>query len=383
MNRDVLFQPVDLGALRLRNRIVMPAMMRMRATDGIPHAATAEYYAQRAAAGLIIAEATAVSEDAPGYPGMTGLYTAAHVEGWRRVVDAVHDEGGLIVLQLVHHGRLVHSSAVPNGKRPVGPSAVRAGGLAITEGFVRRPFEVPRALTTLEVGSMVATFWRAARMAIDAGFDGVEINAANGSLLDQFLHDDANTRTDAYGGSGPNRARLLFEVVDAISDAVGPDMTAVRLSPFGRLGALRDSDPVGLYRTVFDGLSGRNLAYLNLIEPTLATEEVDLFTEQVRAAYTGRIVSAGGHTPESAAHAIGDGIADAVAFGRLFVANPDLPLRLQLDLPLNEAEDATLFGGGEHGLTDYPSVARRYPPQKPASGATEVSSGLTAGLCRR
>ncbi|SEN10475.1 N-ethylmaleimide reductase [Luteibacter sp. UNCMF331Sha3.1] len=379
---DVLFTPVRLGALALPNRLVMPAMMRMRAIGGVPHPATAEYYAQRAAAGLIIAEATAVSIDGAGYPGMAGIYTARQVAAWRAVTDAVHDEGGRIVLQLVHHGRLVSKTDLPPAFHPVAPSAIAASGRAVTRAFERVPFDVPRALDDTELDAVVSTFWKAARSALDAGFDGVEINAANGSLLDQFLHDGANRRGGAYGGPIDNRVRLLLNVVDAISDAIGPDLTGVRLSPFGRMGALTDSDPVALYAKTFASLDARSLAWLHLIEPGSPTSDIDEWTETVRVAYTGAIISAGGHTAESAARAINDGVAAAVAFGRPFVANPDLPLRLRLGLPLNVADEETFFGGGERGYTDYPAIARRLAgvgiKPREAPGQSRSISGLCA-----
>lgn len=357
-NRDILFTPVQLGALTLPNRLVMPAMMRMRAIGGLPHPATGEYYAQRAAAGLIIAGATAVSVDGAGYPGMPGIFTARQVEAWKRVTGAVHDEGGRIAVQLVHHGRRVLGESLPPGMSPVGPSAIASPGRGVTRAFARVPFDVPRALEDDELDSVVSTFWKAARLAIDAGFDAVEVSAANGSLLDQFLHDSANQRDGAYGGTVANRSRLLSEVIDAITDAIGPDLTGVRVSPFGRLGGLTDSDAVALYGHVFSLLAARNLAWVHLIEPTDTSPDVDRFTDEVRSRFTAPSISAGGHTPESAARAIEDGVASAVGFGRAFVANPDLPLRIQLGLPLNRPDQTTYFGGGERGFTDYPATAR-------------------------
>ena len=366
MSVVALFDPLQLGALALPNRVVMPALTRMRAgPGGVPTALNAQYYAQRASAGLVITEATAVSVQGHGYPQMPGIHTAEQIAGWRLVTDAVHVTGGHIVMQIVHHGRWSHSSYNPDGSLPVAPSAVTPPGHAYTPTFEQRPYETPRALEIAELPAIIADFRQAARNAREAGFDGVEIHGANGFLLDQFLQDGSNRRTDAYGGTIENRARLLFEVVAGIAADIGADRTAVRLSPFGNLGGLSDSDTVPHFGTVIAGLGQYGLAYLHLIEPRASSAGVadDASVDSAdnaalfRHLYDGPVISAGGYTPEAAAAAVEAGLADAVALGRLFIANPDLPARIRTGAAMNAFDRATAYGGDACGYTDYPALA--------------------------
>jgi N-ethylmaleimide reductase len=363
MSKDILFTSIKLGALNLPNRIVMPALTRMRAgPGGVPTALNAEYYAQRASAGLNITEATAISVQGHGYPNMPGIHNAAQVVGWRAVTDAVHDGGGRIVQQIVHHGRWSHSSYNPDGSLPVAPSAITPPGHAYTAQSAQVPYETPRALETSELPFIVATFRQAARNAMKAGFDGVEVHGANGFLLDQFLQDGSNHRTDDYGGSIENRSRLLLEVIDGISNDIGSDRLAVRLSPHGNLGGLSDSATIPHFNYVIAELSKRRLAYLHLIEPRASSAGIadDASVDSAdnaslfRGLFAGPVITAGGYTPPTGAEAISSGLADAVAFGRMFIANPDLVERIRISAPLNLFDRATSYGGGARGYTDYP-----------------------------
>src|SRR5471030_3130049 len=331
MPLNILFKPLQLGALALPNRVIMPALTRMRAgPGGVPTALNAEYYGQRASAGLNITEATAISVQGHGYPQMPGIHTVEQIAGWQRVTDSVHTKGGRIVLQIVHHGRWSHSSYNPDGALPVAPSAIAPPGNAYTPTFEQRPYETPRALETSELPAIVADFRQAARNAREAGFDGVEIHGANGFLLDQFLQDGSNHRSDAYGARIENRARLLLEVVDGIVHDIGGDRVAVRLSPHGNLGGLSDSDTVPHFSYVIGELSKRRLAYLHLIEPRASSvgfadnASVDSANNALlfRHLFDGPMITAGGYTTEMGVVAVEAGLANAVAFGRMFIANP-------------------------------------------------------------
>ena len=363
---DVLCTPVTLGALALPNRIIMPALTRMRASaDGIPQKISAEYYGQRASAGLIITEATAISMQGRGYPQMPGIFNADQIAGWRSVTDAVHSKGGLIAMQIVHHGRWSHSLYSPDGSLPVAPSAIAADGVIYTPSFTKVPFETPRALETDELPALVESFRQAARNARLAGFDAVEIHGANGFLLDQFLQDGTNHRSDAYGGTIENRARLLLEVVDGVVSDIGADRTAVRLSPHGNLGGLSDSATLPHFKYVIKQLSDRKIAWLHLVEPRASSAgiaddaSVDSANNAIlfRHLFNGPVITAGGYVPDSGASTIAAGLADAVAFGRMFIANPDLPERIRIGAALNPFDRATAYGGGAEGYTDYPALA--------------------------
>jgi N-ethylmaleimide reductase len=363
---DALFAPLNLGALTLPNRVIMPALTRMRASaDGIPQSISADYYRQRSSAGLIITEATAISVQAHGYPQMPGIHAPKQMDGWRRVTDAVHAAGGRIALQIVHHGRWSHSLYNPDGSLPVAPSAIAASGMIYTPTFTQVAYETPRALETVEMPALVASFRQAARNGIAAGFDAVEIHGANGFLLDQFLQDGSNHRIDHYGGTIENRSRLLLEVVDAVASEIGTGRTAMRLSPHGNLGGLTDSDTVGHFSYVIKELSQRAIAWLHLIEPRASSagiaddasvdsaDNLQLF----RHLFDGPVITAGGYGPESGAAIVALGLADAVAFGRLFIANPDLPERIRTGAALALFDRTTAYGGGAHGYTDYPTLA--------------------------
>jgi N-ethylmaleimide reductase len=360
-----LFTPLTLGDLTLPNRILLAPLTRMRAAPGnVPHALNATYYAQRASAGLIISEATQVSPQGLGYPNTPGIHSAEQVAGWRQVTDAVHAKGGRMFLQLWHVGRISHTSLQPGGALPVAPSAIAAKGDAVTPSGMK-PLETPRALELAEIPGLVESYRQGAQNAKDAGFDGVEVHGANGYLLDQFLQDGSNRRTDAYGGSIANRARLLLEVIDAAVAVWGPQRVGVRLSPYGTFNDMHDSDPVTLFTHVLGQLAARGVAYVHLIEPRATSaggsDEVNadapLTTALFRKTFTGVLIGAGGYTFDSARAAVEGGTVDAVAFGRLFIANPDLPRRFETGAPLNRYERKTFYGGGAKGYTDYPALA--------------------------
>jgi N-ethylmaleimide reductase len=366
MSVEILFEPLQLGAIKLRNRIAMAPMTRMRAGAGhAPTQLNADYYAQRASAGMIVTEGTAVSPQGQGFPNAPGIYTDGQIAGWRLIADAVHARGGAIVMQIAHNGRNSHSSLLPDGALPVAPSAVPPNIPAFTSEFRPVSAEVPRALDETELPGIVGEFRRAASNAIAAGFDGLEIQAANGHLIEQFLDNGVNQRTDAYGGTKENRARLLFEIVGAVAAEIGADRLGVRISPFGRYAGIYDSDPLELFTYVIRELSARNIAYLHLIEAR--GSEIGL-TDQLnngalnnaalfRPAFSGPLISAAAYTPGSAAEAIRVGQADAVAFGRSFVANPDLPQRIRDGVPLTLFDRSTAYGGGARGYTDYPALS--------------------------
>jgi N-ethylmaleimide reductase len=363
MTIDALFSPIQMGAVNAPHRVFMAPLTRMRSTpSGVPLPLASIYYAQRADAGLIIGEGTSIGLHAEGFPCMPGLYTPEQVAGWRQITDAVHAAGGRIAAQIVHHGRTSHSSY---GAQPVGPSAISAGSVVYSPSFTPEAHEVPHALSTGEIGLIVRQFARAANLAIDAGFDAVEIHGANGYLVDQFLQDGSNQRTDEYGGSVEHRTRFLLEVVDAVSGVIGSERTGVRLSPFGAFNGVRDSDPASLFSHAIAKLDTRNIAWLHLIEPRASTiglaDDVHengtgnavLFRQHFR----GSLIAAGGFTAQSGANLVREGFADAIAFGRSFLANPDLPKRFRAGSPLNAYDRTTFYGGGDVGYTDYPTLA--------------------------
>ncbi|BEI36033.1 alkene reductase [Polynucleobacter sp. HIN6] len=360
-----LFTPVTLGLLSLENRILMAPLTRMRAgDDGVPGPLAAEYYAQRASAGLIISEATQISPLGKGYPATPGIYSDSQVAAWRTVTDAVHARGGKIVLQLWHVGRISHSSLHPDEGLPVAPSAIQPAGKVYTASWSLAEYETPRALTLEEIGQLKADYVHAAHQAKAAGFDGVELHAANGYLLDQFLQDRTNQRTDAYGGSIANRCKLVLEILEAIIPVWGSGRVGIRLSPYGTFNDIADSDPKALFAHLINALNRFNLSYLHLIEPRATTAggsdqlvaDAPRTGQMFRSLFTGKVVLAGGFDQASAEKAIADGEADAIAFGRLFIANPDLPKRFELKAPLNPYQRPTFYGGNEKGYTDYPAL---------------------------
>ena len=362
--RANLFDPMRLGLIRVDNRVVMAPMTRNRATNPgyVPTPVMAEYYRQRAGAGLIVTEATQVSPQGVGYPDTPGIHSDEQVEGWRRVTDAVHHAGGKIVLQLWHVGRISHPSFQPGGALPVAPSPVAPRGQAYTPQGLQ-PFVTPRALETDEVVSIVEDFARGAANAKAAGFDGVEIHAANGYLPDQFLRDGTNQRTDRYGGSVENRAQFLLEVTGAAVDVWGPGRVGVRLSPSGTFNDMFDSDPHRTFGYAAEALDELGLAYLHVVAPDAADARhappgwrpvpIGFF----RPLFRGSIVGAGGFTLQGAQAALDAGEVDAVAFGKPFIANPDLVHRFRRGAPLTVGDSATFYGGGEKGYVDYPALA--------------------------
>lgn len=360
-----LFEPVQLGPCTLANRIAMAPLTRCRAgAGGVPGPLIAEHYVQRASAGLIITEGVNISPSARGYDFTPGLYTDEQVEGWRRVTQAVHASGGVIFPQLWHVGRVSHPDLQPGGALPVAPSAIRGEGTTSWTPHGFQPCPTPRALDTDEICAIVADYRHAAQGALDAGFDGVEIHAANGYLLEQFLREHSNQRTDRYGGSLEDRARLVLEVARAVASVCGPGRTGIRLSPVSAVnGSEPDRDPLRTYRYVVERLDALGLAYIHIIEGvTQGPREVPggFDYAALRKAFHGRYIANNGYDRRLAIDACAQGRADLVAFGRFYIANPDLVERLRLDAPLNAPDPSTYFGGGAAGYNDYPSLAAHH-----------------------
>jgi N-ethylmaleimide reductase len=368
MSLPSLFSPLEVGPHQLSHRVVMAPLTRMRAERDsfAPRPLNAEYYGQRATpSGLVIAEASPVMAAGRGNPATPGIYSDAQIAGWRKVVDAVHAKGGLIFLQLWHVGRVSHSS-FHGGALPVAPSAVPiagAGMMAMTADGKVAPYETPRALETSEIPGIVDAFRQGACNALAAGFDGVEIHGANGYLLEQFLQSRSNLRTDQYGGSIENRARLLLEIMQAVIGVWGANRVGVRLTPYGIANGSGEADPMPLYTYVVTALDKLGLAYLHLIEPRSSGagraevnhQNVPSAMVLFRPLWRGVLISAGGFTGETAEAAIAQGHADAVAFGRIFISNPDLPRRLREGFPITPYNRATFYGGDVAGYTDYPA----------------------------
>ncbi|QHD01255.1 alkene reductase [Pseudomonas sp. S04] len=359
MSDQNLFTPYTLGTLTLSNRIVLAPLTRNRAGAGlVPSQFAATYYSQRASAGLLISEATQISQQGQGYQDTPGIYTQAQIEGWREVTTAVHAKGGKIFLQLWHVGRVSHVDLQENGAAPVAPSAVRAA----TKVFVNNRFEdvsEPRALDINELPGIVADFRQAAANAVAAGFDGVEIHGANGYLLDQFLKDSANVRTDAYGGSNENRARLLLEVTAAVVDEIGRDRTGVRLSPVSPANGVSSSDPQAQFDYVVDQLAALGVVYLHVVEgATGGPRDVAPFDfGALRRRFKDTYIANNGYDLDLATSQVAADQADLIAFGRPFIGNPDLVERLRSGAPLSAFNPATLYGGGSAGYIDYPTLA--------------------------
>ena len=354
-DRD-LFTPLTAGQLKLPNRVVMAPLTRNRAGEGnVPQAMNVEYYRQRASAGLIIAEATQISPQGLGYPSTPGIHSAQQIDGWQEVVLAVHDRGGRIVLQLWHVGRISHPSLQPGGVLPVAPSAIRPAGDAVTYTGMQ-PFVTPRALETQELPALVEQYAQAAHHAMQAGFDGVEIHAANGYLLDQFLRDGSNRRTDLYGGSLENRMRLLREVTAAVCGVMGAGRVGVRISPENSFNDMHDSDPQATFEQVAVMLDGFGLAYLHVVEGDMPSFVRTLDYGRIRAAFSGCYLANAGYDLARAQQAIQSGAADMVSFGTLYIANPDLVERFRQGAALNTPDPDTFYGGDEHGYTDYPAL---------------------------
>ena len=353
-----LFSPIKIGNYNLKNRIFMAPMTRCRSIkDNVPNDLMAEYYAQRASAGLIITEGTQISPQGIGYPYTPGIHTEAQVQGWRKVTKAVHEKEGKIFLQLWHVGRVSHSSFL-GGELPVAPSAIKLLGQKYTYDGMKE-YEKPRALKAEEIKDIVQDYANAAKNAIDAGFDGVEIHSANGYLLDQFLRDGTNQRKDEYGGSIENRSRFLIEVIKAVTDAVGADKTGVRLSPSGTMNDMSDSNPQKHFAYVCQRLNDCNLAYLHIVDALAGdirhgANVVELSV--LRDAYKGTLIVCGEYDKVKGNMVIENHLANAVAYARLFLANPDLPERFKKNGKLNEPDSATFYTQDAKGYTDYPTL---------------------------
>jgi N-ethylmaleimide reductase len=356
-----LFSPTSIGTIDVANRIAMAPLTRSRAdAQGVPSALAIEYYRQRATAGLIVTEATNISRQGRGYAYTPGIYTEAHVTAWRRVIAAVHEAGGKIVCQLWHVGRISHVELQENGAAPVAPSAIQAGELIYLETRTQARPSMPRELATDEIPELLETYKNAAHRALEAGFDGVEVHSANCYLLEQFLRDSTNKRIDRYGGSIENRTRFPVEVITAVSEIWGPDRVGVRLSPITRSAGDTplDSDPQATYAFYAKQLGKLNLAYLHCIEgQTRGDNAAGAFDfKALHAAFGGRYIANNSYDRQLSIAAISSGHADMIAFGRPFISNPDLVERLRRNAPLADPDQATFYGGGAEGYTDYPSL---------------------------
>lgn len=356
MAKNNLFHKIKLGDITLSNRMVMAPLTRNRAPSTLATPLMAEYYAQRASAGLIITEGAQISEQGVGYPATPGIYNDEQVASWRQVIDAVHAKGGHIFIQLWHCGRISHPD-FHNGEQPVAPSDIQPAGQAFTyEGL--KDFVQPRALELAEIPGIIEQYRLAARCAMNAGFDGVEIHGANGYLLDQFLRDGSNKRSDQYGGCIENRVRLLLEVTEAVCHEVGANKVGVRISPVNAFNDMHDSNPQSLFNHLAKALSGLKVAYLHAVEVSMGGAldgSVDM--QQIRDSFDGLYIANGGYDKARSTHSIESNMADMIAYGVNFLANPDLPERFKQDAMLNEADQNSFYGGDEHGYTDYPTLA--------------------------
>ena len=351
-----LLTPITLGSVKLKNRMVMAPLTRNRAGEGnVPHALNVDYYRQRAGAGLIISEATQVSEYGVGYPATPGMHATQQIAGWRKVTDAVHQRGGKIFAQLWYCGRISHPSLLPNNATPVSASAIQPKGEAVTHQGMQA-FVQPRELTTSEISDIVEQYRRAAHNAKAAGFDGVEVHAGNGYLIDQFLRDGTNHRQDVYGGSVANRSRFLLEVLTAVFEAWDTGCVGVRITPENSFNDMTDSDPQTTFNYVAEQLSKLGLAYLHVLEGDMQSGQATLNYLQIKDKFGGKYMANNGYDQARAEAAITNGQADVVAFGQLYLANPDLVERFALDAPLNKPDPATFYGGDAHGYTDYPTL---------------------------
>ncbi len=356
MDSKDLFSPLQLGSCALTNRIVMAPMTRNRAAEGnIPQEINRLYYEQRASAGLIITEGAQISPQGAGYPFTPGIYNNEQVSGWKKITTAIHQKGSHIFIQLWHVGRISHPSLQPDNALPVAPSPIKPDGDAFTYSGLQ-PFVQPHALETGEIDNIIDDYRQAARHALDAGFDGVEIHAANGYLIDQFLRDGSNNRTDEYGGSLENRSRFLLQVLEAVTSVCDSQRVGVRLSPLNSFNSMHDSDPTTLFSYVVQQLKPLKLAYLHILEGSMSPlPEADKTFDykKLAALYDGIYMANHGYDRQSADEAIKSGTADLVSFGIPYIANPDLVERLKADALLNTADQASFYGGDEKGYTDY------------------------------
>ena len=354
MSEISLFDPITVGSVELKNRVIMAPLTRCRAVEGlVPNPLAVTYYRQRANAGLILSEATQIMQQGQGYSNTPGIYSPEQVRGWQAVTDAVHADGGKIFLQLWHVGRISHSDFQPGNALPVAPSAIAAVG-EVTTPSGKKPYEVPHALTIDEIKGIIRQYGVAAQNANDAGFDGVQVHAANSYLIDQFLRDGVNKRTDEYGGSLENRARFLFEAVEAVVNVWGSDRVAVRLSPRVDNPNMQDSNPLETFTFAVAGLNRFNLAFLEVREPI--THDESYISPHLRKSFHNAFFVNQGYTLETATNALKTGLADAVAFGVPYIANPDLVERFKRNGPYNESDRSTFYGSGAHGYTDYPTL---------------------------
>ena len=372
LRTERLFEPTKLGGFELRHRMLMAPLTRSRSLQpgNVPYGLNACYYAQRASSALIISEATQVSQQGQGYAWTPGIHTREQVDGWRLVTDAVHNAGGLIFNQLWHVGRISHPALQPDNMLPVAPSAIKPKGEAFIENESGEgemvPFVTPRALQIEEMPYIVRQYIRGVRNAMQAGFDGVEIHAANGYLLDQFINSSTNHRSDRYGGAIENRARLLMEVVEAVTDVWDRNRVGVRLSPMGTFNDIGDDDPEATFGYIAEQLNQYSLAYLHIVNPALTELEKRIDPEPrkrrminvMREKYQGTLIVAGGFDQDTAEGWLQQGMADLIAFGRKFLANPDLPERFRLRAPLNVDDPSTYYGGGAKGYVDYLTLAQ-------------------------
>ena len=361
MSASKLFDPYKLGAVTLTNRAVMAPLTRNRAVAGfVPNPLAIEYYGQRASAGLLVTEASQVSQQGQGYQDTPGIYTKEQVAGWRKVTDRVHERGGHIYIQLWHVGRVSHTALQANDGAPVAPSAVRAKGKTFVGGTFVDVSE-PRALDLGEIPGIIDNFKRASANALAAGFDGVEIHGANGYLLDQFAKDGANKRTDAYGGSIENRARLMLEVSKAVASEAGADRTGIRISPVTPANDVSDSNPQPLFDHIVDQLNALKLVYIHVIEgATGGPRDIAPFDhDSLRKRFNGTYISNNCYDFKLATEVLDKNKADLIAFGKLFISNPDLVERLKLCAALNDFDKATFYGGSAKGYTDYPALGRQ------------------------
>ena len=359
-----LFEPYKLGPITLPNRLVMAPLTRNRAVEGlVPSPLAVEYYGQRASAGLLITEATQVSQQGQGYQDTPGIYSKEQVAGWRKVTDRVHERGGRIFIQAWHVGRISHTSLQPNEGAPVAPSAIRAKGKTFVNGTFADVSE-PRALELAEIPGIIDSFKRGAVNALAAGFDGVEIHGANGYLLDQFAKDGTNKRTDAYGGSIENRARLMLEVSRVIAAEIGHERTGIRISPVTPANDISDSNPQPLFDYIVDHLNALKLTYIHVIEgATGGPRDIAPFDYgSLRKRFKGAYIANNGYDFDLATKVLAADQADLIAFGKPFISNPDLVERLQRGAPLNDPDKATFYGGGAKGYTDYPALGKALDP---------------------
>jgi len=358
MSDSKLFEPYKLGPITLSNRTVMAPLTRNRAVAGlVPNPLAIEYYGQRASAGLLITEASQISQQGQGYQDTPGIYSQEQIAGWRKVTDEVHKRGGKIFIQLWHVGRISHTDLQPNNGAPVAPSAIRAN----TKTFVGGAFadvSEPRALELSELPGLIADYRKAAANAIEAGFDGVEIHGANGYLLDQFARDGSNKRTDAYGGPIANRARLMLEVAAAVAEQIGAERTGIRISPVTPANDISDSDPQALFDYIVDQLSALKLVYIHVVEGATGGPRDNLPFDyaSLRKRFAGSYIANNGYDLALANKALAANAADLIAFGKPFIANPDLVERFKRGAPLNAPDTATFYGGGAKGYTDYPTL---------------------------